>query len=246
MSVKQIVERIEKAAASKKSVKYQQLRRGRRPIRVENLVKKAEPKILTTKQLREWAGQLRKAKGPIFKKASLPGQDLRLPVMGGTKFPTGDSLSGAKSLLTKSMGSAEVGPTPKFGRLSPPGPKIHEDAPTVPGAQNLMPKVGSDMNIENDPLVQYLKKQAEDIPKKVTTEQGGTISNNVADMPTGPGEKELTSDPPQPEGEHVDRSQDHTSSKLKELLDHPQSRKKYVDKDHPPKAGAVDRILAAK
>ena len=218
MPASKILARFEKMSASKKSAKYQQSRRDRRPIRVENLVKKA----------------------------SLPGQDLRLPVMGGTKFPTKDSLAGPKSLLTKSLGKTEVGPAPSLSSLNPTGPGIKDIAPVPPGAPNLMPKVGSDMNIENDPLVQYLKKQAEDIPKKVTPEKGGVMPGNIKDMKTGPGEKERTSEPPCPEKEHVDKSQKHTGSMLRELFTHKQSRKKHEDKDHTPKAGAVDRRLAVK
>jgi len=214
---------LRKAAASKKSAKYQQLRTGRRPIRVDTLLNNEKDK-----------------------QASPTGKDLRAPMAGGTKFPTNDSLKGPKSLLTKSMGKSEAGPTPSLSSLTPSGPTIPDVSPTVPGAQNLMPKVGSDMDIEKDPLVQYIKKQAaEDIPKKVTPEKGGVLPGNITDMKTGPGEKENTAEPPQPEKEHVTRSQKHTKSTLVELFTHPQSRKKYEVKDHTPKSGVVDRILAA-
>lgn len=216
-----LVERIEKLAASKRVAGYQQTRKGRRPIRVSTLLKK---------------------------KASLPGQDLRLPVMGGTKFPTKDSLTGPKSLLTKSIGSAEAGPSPSIKQLSPGGPTIKDVAAVPPGAPNLMPKVGSDMShIENDPLVLYLQKQAaEDIPRKVTPEKGGVLTDNVDDMPTGPEEKERTSEDPHPTEDLHRAGMGYTKSTLSDLFDHTSTKKKCKDKDHAPDTGAVDRILALK
>ncbi len=181
MPARRILDRIEKMAASKKSAKYQQSRRDRRPIRVENLVKKARPQYLSKKQLRDWAKQIREGKGVMPKEASPAGQDLRLPIMGGTKFPTKDSLAGAKSLLTKSIGKFEVGPTPSLSSLSPSAPTIPEVAAVPQGAQNLMPKVGSDMHIETEPLVQHLNKQAEDLPKKGTPAKRGRIPSNITD-----------------------------------------------------------------
>jgi hypothetical protein len=240
---------VQKQAASKRTAGYQQTRKGRRPIRVANLVKKAKSRYLTKKELKEWAEHIRSGKKTLPKEASLAGQDLRLPVMGGTKFPTKDSLTGPKSLLTKSMGSAEVGPTPSFGSLSPSGPKIKDIAATVPGAPNLMPKVGSDMTpIEKDPLVQYLKKQAaEDVPKKVTTGEGGTLESNEPNMPQQNEAQELASLPPQSTKEWSGKAMREVGSALSEFFDHKTSfRDKNEEKDHPPTAGAVDRILATK
>lgn len=69
------------------------------------------------------------------KLASLGGQDLRKPLMGGTKLPTDDSKGAAKKRLNAS--SAEVGPIMPF------------------------PKYGEPMDpVSTDPLVIFLRKEA--------------------------------------------------------------------------------------
>lgn len=77
------------------------------------------------------------------KTASMAGQDLRKPFMGGTKFPTLDSKSIPMQNLRSSQKAAEVGPVPSPKQLRPKGPSI---------------KYGADMS--DDPLIQYLRKQA--------------------------------------------------------------------------------------
>ena len=77
----------------------------------------------------------------FLKKGSQSGADLRLPVMGGTKFPTGDSVSQAKSKLKEHQNVGQ----PKMVR------PIMQPVVGV----NTMPKFGSAFS--DDPLVQYLK-----------------------------------------------------------------------------------------
>jgi len=78
------------------------------------------------------------------KKASQSGADLRLPVMGGTKFPTNDSLAQAKQKLKEHQDVAK----PKMVR------------PTVQPVYGVnMPKFA----FADDPLVQYLKKTATEV-----------------------------------------------------------------------------------
>lgn len=114
-----------KSAASSKSSKHMKVRKGRRPIRVETLLKKS----------------------------SIPGQDLRMPIMGGTKFPTKDSLS--KSIKRFKSSSSEVGPNPSMSQLSPQGPKIKDQVPTF--GKDVMPKLAE--VYREDPLVSYLRKE---------------------------------------------------------------------------------------
>lgn len=100
------------------------------------------------------------------KKASLAGQDLRADFVGKPRFPTADSKTLSNELLSKSQRAAEVGPAPtpgKVGRDSR-GPTVKDSSPKfgtrmgdLPGFQ----KKGSAMqNLENDPLMQYMRKQA--------------------------------------------------------------------------------------
>ena len=142
-----------KTAASQVAKLFTKARKGRRSIRVHNLLKKA----------------------------SLAGQDLRLPVMGGTKFPTQDSKSMSNSLLTKSQTSAEKGPTPSTRSLTPTGPSV----PQVTGvSQGTMPKVGSAM--KNDPLVRYLKKQAMCLETNHDSHTSGNPEVELASGSTAP------------------------------------------------------------
>ena len=102
---------LEKAGAGKKSAKYQQTRKGRRPIRAHNLVKKA----------------------------SLPGQDMRDPgsTPGQQKSPTKDSTSFARKLLSSS--SAEVGPMPGKKKMSMEDHMIETD-PLIQHLKTAAPK----------------------------------------------------------------------------------------------------------
>lgn len=175
----------EKSGASKIVARMKGIlksRMGRRPIRVANLLKKA----------------------------SQSGADLRLPVMGGTKFPTNDSLSEAKKTLKEHQDVAK----PKMER------------PVVQPVYGVnMPKLGSAFS--EDPLVQYLKKTAE--ASKVDSE--GKLSTNEKDMKTGPEEKELASDLPEPpQGKKVTSQ---WRSQLNELFSNKEGiADKYTDKDH--------------
>jgi hypothetical protein len=195
-----------KAAASKKTAPYQQTRRGKRPIRAHNLLKKA----------------------------SQPGQDLRLPVMGGTKFPTADSTGFAKGLLDKSKSNTEAGPNPTMKSLAPTGPKIPDVVPSAPGSINSMPKVGADMSISNDPLVQYLARQAQE-------KRAAVMEDNENVMVDSPKEEEVTSRPPEPPKEVVDKGVGDWKAYLAAAFDKKTTKKKYDDKDHP--KGGVDKVL---
>lgn len=174
--------------------------------------------------------------GLFDKKASDPGQDLRLPVMGGTKFPTHDSVGAASKKLQQS--SAEVGPQP---------------APTY-SMMGKMKKAepGDDMDpMMDDPLVQYLKKTAADEAKEqpplTGLVEGSELKDNLPDMPLGKEEHELTSMCPCP----TPRMESHGKSEVKattgELFSNSQAtRKKFDDKDHAFEGfdkGVVDRIL---
>ena len=137
---------------------------------------------------------------PVLPKtASEAGQDLRLPVMGGTKFPTGDSKVFANKQLR--MSSAEVGPVQPSTR----GAKLEDVIPQYDPVK----KAGDIMDpMATDPLVQYLKKQAaqqgsnnkaaDQPPTKGLVNQVGQFKDNEPDMPLGKAEAETSSEPPQP------------------------------------------------
>jgi len=169
------------------------------------------------------------------KAASIPGQDLRLPITGGTKFPTKDSIAGAQKLLNQSKGRTEVGPSPKMTQIKPTGPTIQQIAPkTSPSTAGSIPKLGGKMSIQNDPLVKYLKKQAAE------------LEDNKADMPLGKQEPELSTEDPKPDEQSKDRMRVGMAL-LSQLFQHTGAvRAKCHEKDHPAKAGEVNKVLKKK
>lgn len=143
------------------------------------------------------------------------GQDLRLPIMGGMKFPTNDSKKGPTSALTSSQ---SVGKSTPGGDL--PGPSIQDITPKIsPSTAGSLPKIGHDMR--NDPLIQYLRKQAQPVE---------TNENEVP--PEKVMEPEITSQQPQPATEDVRRGLDAYHACLEnKFTDRKGIRKKYTDKD---------------
>ena len=143
-----------KRAASSRLAQHQKTRSGKRPIRVHNLLKK---------------------------QSSTSGADLRLPVMGGTKFPTNDSLTQSKQLLKETQDVAR----PKMVR-----PTLHSVLPDYSKMSSV--KEGQRMNIADDPLVQYLKKQAAETPDPPMAPKAnaeGQIDTNKDEMKTSPEEQ---------------------------------------------------------
>lgn len=160
------------------------VRKGRRPIRAETLLKKGSP----------------------------TGRDLRSPMMGGAKFPTGDSLSQAKQTLKEHQNVAK----PKM--VQPTVQPVH-------GVSN-MPKFGSALSA--DPLVQYLKKTAQ--ASKVDSE--GKLGDNEGDMKTAPGEKPRVDACPFPSQRGNDKTVSEWRSQLNELFSHKEGiTKKHLDKE---------------
>lgn len=166
--------------------------------------------------------------------ASQAGQDLRLPVMGGTKFPTGDSLSAANKRLSQS--SAEVGPQP---------------APTYSMMGKMKKAVrGDSMDpMTDDPLVLFLKKAAveedsKDPPPLTGLVEGSSLKDNLPDMPRGKEEVEQVSKPPGPTAKMIPKT---PCDYVKEHFSNAQTmRKKLYEKDHPFEdfdQGVVDRVL---
>jgi hypothetical protein len=122
---KKYADQLRKAAASVKASRHTKARIGKRPIRVDTLLKKH---------------------------GAESGADLRIPLMGGTKFPTKDSLQYSKKLLNKSMDTSGMGG---------PSKGIKSLVPNYSSKLDIMPKTGADMTIANDPLIQYLRKEAQ-------------------------------------------------------------------------------------
>lgn len=95
----------------------------------------------------------------MHKKASTAGQDLRAPILGGTKLPTDDSKGFAQKKLNQS--SAEVGPIPQPKKIA---------------------SIGDPMDpIKTDPLVVWLKHAQQLEPKPEVSpeaEELGTQSNS--------------------------------------------------------------------
>jgi len=184
------------------------------------------------------------------KKASMSGQDLRLPVMGGVKPPTQDSKAFADKQL--SMSSAEVGPV----QPSTKGAKIEDIVPKYKSAastkaapyqqtrkgkrpirvHNLVKKAGDLMDpVSSDPLVLYLQKQAQ---------KDGQLEANISDMPKGKEEKEQASECPCPPKELESKVRGLMHAETKSHFDNTEGvRKKHTEKDHTYDPGVVDRVL---
>lgn len=111
----------------------------------------------------------------ILKIASLAGQDLRIPVMGGTQFPTQDSLQYSKSLLQKGRNAMEMSSSSNPNQLGKSGPTTKDITPNLGTTKGDLPQFkGASMDkIANDPLVQYLKKQAQDSPSELGLDSVG-------------------------------------------------------------------------
>jgi len=215
-----IVNRFEKIGVSTTASNHLKARKGRRPIRVDTLLKKKE--------------------------GSQSGADLRIPLMGGTKFPTQDSgIEEAQKKLTKSQ-NIGVPPDPKTVGIKDLIPSYSVDSmPQV--------KAGSVMDISKDPLIQYLKKEAEDNAPGITTgdwpkgdrpiEKGELIDSGYKAAPKGDSEEaEVDEDPNMPK-DLCRSSLKETKSFLTEYFGNTSgARKKGMDKDYPHKAGTVDSV----
>lgn len=207
-----------KLAASSKAAKHTKARIGKRPIRVDTL---------------------------LNKESAESGADLRLPVMGGTKFPTKDSLQYSKKLLKKHMDAAEMGG---------PSQGIKSVVPNYSSKLDVMPKTGADMTIENDPLVQYLRKEAQDTaertagkdwPKGAPPEPKNAVESNLSDMPKGDTEKALTSEDPTPMNPAFPAKEGvkDWKSYLSTMFNNQVKKKKCAEKDYPATTGQVDKVV---
>ena len=194
----------DKRAASFHMANHLKGRSGRRPIRVSTLLKK-EKEHLELPVSQE-------------KLSSRSGADFRTPLMGGTKFPTRDSTEFAEQQLKKSQGVAEL-------RL-PKGPKLTDVTPEIKAPRS-MPKIGADMTIENDPLIQYLKKTAD------------IVEDNKDDMPISSGVDSRAKEEVIPD---VSEGDDRCKAVIDQLLDNSEALRKK-DTTYPYEEGVVDRIL---
>jgi len=178
-----------KESASKEMAGYQQTRKGKRPIRVHNLLKKA---------------------GPVSAIVSA-GK----PAASATKDAI-KSLPGAQAAAKKlSQSTAEVGPVIKKGSVE----------------FNM---------IENDPLIQYLKKTAAEAPPtKGLVDSEGILEDNKDDMPRGQEEKEMSSMNPGPTPAMEQTVRSPWKTYLEMTFDNKDGiKKKYTDKDHRPDEGS--------
>jgi len=172
-----------KESASKNMAGYQQTRKGKRPIRVHNLLKKAAPVSAIVGS----GKPLAKAVKETIK--TLPGAQVA-----------------AKRLA---QSSAEVGPVIKRG--------------------------SAEFNmIENDPLIQYLKKTAAEAPPtKGLVDSEGILEDNLDNMPRSPDEKEIASMNPGPTPAMEQTVRSPWKTYLEVTFDNKDGiKKKYTDKDH--------------
>jgi hypothetical protein len=172
--------------------------------------REAKMKYPSPKEYRKTASRLQRV---IEKVASLAGQDLRTPFTGmNTNFPTADSTAFAANSLNQSKAVA----SPKPFKT----PTIQSQAPTT-GKAGTLPKIGAAMNeYTQDPLVQYLRKQA------------AKLEDNETDMETGQEEMSLKREDPEPCPGTVTDALNAHKKYLKDLFDHHAiAEPKYTEKE---------------
>jgi hypothetical protein len=186
--------------------------------------------------------------GLFDKKASMPGQDLRKPTMGGAKFPTSDSTQPASQKLDQS--SAEVGTMPPSMSRG----ATLDDVVAAPPPKRKFASRGDSMNpMMDDPLVLFLKKSAdntaEEQPPLTGLVDGDQLKDNLDNMPLGKEVHELTSQPPVPTSRMHSKVRSDTYSAVEEMFSNGKSiSRKCYDKDHSIDddnfdPGVVDRVL---
>lgn len=206
-------------------------------------------------------GAVQKMRGSPYKtvrekRAAQGGQDLRMKgaVPGGvTKPPTQDSKAFASKQLQ--MSSAEVGPVQpsragaKIEDIIPkyrPPTKIAASSKSAPYQQtrkgrrpirvhNLLKKAGDVMDpMFTDPLVQYLRKQAQ---------KDGPLEDNKEDLPRVEEAPELSSMPPEPTT-RMESGVKGTHAETRTNFDNTEGiRAKGSEKEFSYDPGVVDRIL---
>ena len=124
----------------------------------------------------------------LKKIASLAGQDLRKPFTGmSTNFPTGDSKSFSNKLLQQSKKSADTGVSPSIGSLAPKGPSVQDLAPKMStSTKGSIPKIGAAMNLADDPLARYLRKQAMQLENNLDALPTKSEDDPITEEDTGP------------------------------------------------------------
>lgn len=171
------------------------------------------------------------------KTASLAGQDLRSPFMGGSKMPTYDSKSFAEKNLDMSKGKAEVGPAPLMSKLKPKGPTVQDVTARVSSSPaGSLPKIGYVMH--NDPLIKFLKKEA-------AAKEAMVLEDNEDNTPRDKNwPDEMTTQDPTDSTFADDKGPSDLQAYLNEKFDTSKGmRRKYFDKDYKAVAGMVDKVL---
>jgi len=155
----------------------------------------------------------------LEKVASMTGRDNRTPFVGGTQMPTLDSKSVSNQIDTSSKSRAEMGPSPSFNALEKTQHStIHDQAVKMPSSVGSLPKLGSDMRrIEEDPLVRYLKKHAEQ------------LEVNLADVPCQGEDFELQSEPTDFRDTSAFKKKKEEDALLRNLFDNYPAEKAPID-----------------
>lgn len=147
-----------------------------------------------------------------LKEAAISGHDFRRSLQGRPNMPTEESTAYASKLLRSSQ---SVGKPPKFK-----GPSIQQIAPKMSTNKGSIPKIGADMSkLEEDPLIMYLKKEAE------------ALQDNESDMPQGEDTPEVASEDPMPTGDMSGRALQEHNDYLSRLFDNTGYRKKFTQKE---------------
>jgi len=83
---------------------------------------------------------------------------------------------------------------------------LQNAAVKMPSAKGSLPKIGADMSMQDDPLVQYVQKHAE------------ALKDNIGQMDLGEKEKELQSEPVDFSNSQADRKKKEDDDLLKKLF----------------------------
>lgn len=169
----------------------------------------------TTKSAEETRGKTKDAGiDSTFKATS---RDNRTPFVGSTQFPTESSKGPAGKLLGQSQGRSEVGPMPSFNQLSKEKISPLKDKSVKQlSTRGMLPKIGADMSVVNDPLIQYFASQPGQEEFKKYAEQ---LKDNESAMPLASPKKERVSESTNPSDDLVRSSDEAADAKLKELFE---------------------------
>jgi hypothetical protein len=200
---RKLVERLEKSASSTHMADHRKTRGGTRPIRVSTLLK----------------NEKERAELPVSqeKLSSRPSTDFSMPT--GSQKPAQPDFAQDQLKASQSLSNQKT-----------KGSKLSDVVPPIQATP--MPKIGTDMTIQNDPLIQYLK----------TAE---VIEDNLEDVPKGKPEEPTTLEDSDTSAADIKENEATWRAYLKDQMDHEEGIRPK-ERTHPYDEGVVDRILKLK